>query len=184
MKYLDLFLRDWRIKVCTPYVQQNDKVLDIGCFDATLFNKLSTKSITESIGIDPLLKDTLKTEHYTLCPGKFPKDLPDGKRFNCITMLAVLEHIPKEEQLQLSRDCFRFLESSGRVIITVPSPFVDHILWVLSKLRLIDGMSLEEHYGFKVEEVPMLFNSNQFKLISHKKFQLGLNNLFVFEKLE
>ncbi len=183
VKFLDRFLRDWRIRVCTPYVRQNAKVLDVGCFDNTLFKKLSSKSITESFGIDPLLSETLKTETYTLLPGKFPENLPVNKRFNCITMLAVLEHIPKEEQLQLSNDCFQFLERSGRVIITVPSPFVDNILWVLSKLRLIDGMSLEEHYGFKVEDVPIIFNSNQFKLITHKKFQLGLNNLFVFEKL-
>lgn len=183
MKFLDRFLRDWRIKVCAPYIKANDKVLDIGCFDDTLFNKLSSKPISHSIGLDPLLTRTIETENYTLLPGKFPNNLPLDKKFNCITMLAVLEHIPKKEQLQLSNDCYKYLEPSGRVIITVPSPFVDHILWVLSKLRLIDGMSLEEHYGFKVADVPIIFNSKQFRLIKHKKFQLGLNNLFVFEKL-
>lgn len=183
MKFLDRFLRDWRIKMTKPYVRTQDRVLDIGCFDATLFEKLSNKPLGVSIGLDPLLKQTIKTEYYTLLPGKFPDDLPEDNTFNCITMLAVLEHIPKIEQLNLSKDCFKYLETSGRVIITVPSPFVDHILSLLSKFRLIDGMSLEEHYGFKVEDVPVIFNSKQFKLIKHKKFQLGLNNLFVFEKL-
>ncbi len=183
MKFIDRFLRDWRIKMTLPYVRAHDRVLDIGCYDASLFEKLSIKPITESIGLDPLLKETIKTEYYTLLSGKFPDDLPSDKTFNCITLLAVLEHIPKEEQLKLSEDCFNYLESSGRVIITVPSPFVDHILWILTKLRLIDGMSLEEHYGFKVEDVPLIFNSKQYKLIKHKTFQLGLNNLFVFEKL-
>jgi predicted SAM-dependent methyltransferase len=98
-------------------------------------------------------------------------------------MLAVLEHIPREEQVQLSKEFYHYLEAKGRVIITVPSSFVDHILWVLSKLRLVDGMSLGEHYGFKANETPALFNLEQFKLIKHKKFQLGLNNLFVFEKI-
>jgi 2-polyprenyl-3-methyl-5-hydroxy-6-metoxy-1,4-benzoquinol methylase len=184
MKFLDQFLRDWRIKMVKPYVRTNDKVLDIGCFDATLFEKLSTKRIKESIGIDPLLKAPITSEYYTLLPGKFPKDLKGryNSKFNCITMLAVLEHIPKKEQLQLSKDCYDYLDPSGRIIITVPSPFVDHILWILTKLHLIEGMSVEEHYGFKVDEVPELFNAKQFKLIKHKKFQLGLNNLFVFEK--
>lgn len=184
MKFLDRFLRDWRIMTAIPYVRANDKVLDIGCFDATMFTKLSAKPIKDSIGIDPLLKKVVKAENYTLLSGTFPEDLPKTNTFNCITMLAVLEHIPKEDQLKLSKDCFNYLEPSGRVIITVPSPLVDHILWVLSKLRLIDGMSLEEHYGFKVEDVPLIFNSKQFKLIKHKRFQLGLNNLFVFEKLK
>ena len=182
MKFLDRFLRDWRIKVTKPFVRTHDSVLDIGCYDATLFEKLSNKPIVKSIGLDPLLKKTIQTDHYRLLPGKFPDDLPVGNTFNCITMLAVLEHIPRKEQLQLSKDFYVYLEPQGRVIITVPSPFVDYILWILSNLRLIDGMSLEEHYGFKAKETPNLFDSEHFKLIKYKKFQLGLNNLFVFEK--
>lgn len=183
--YLDRFLRDWRIKMVKPYVGANDKVLDVGCFDATLFETLSTKPITQSIGIDPLLKKPLVNEHYRLVPGKFPDGIKEYSscKFNCITMLAVLEHIPQEEQLQLSKACYEYLELCGRIIITVPSAFVDHILKVLRTLRLVEGMSFEEHYGFKVEAVPKIFDAKQFKLIKHKKFQLGLNNLFVFEKL-
>ncbi len=184
MKFLDRFLRDWRIKMTMPYVRVYDSVLDIGCFDATLFDKLSNKPIRESIGLDPLLKQTIETDQYRLLCGKFPDDLPMGRTFNCITMLAVLEHIPKEEQLQLGKDFHSYLKPQGRVIITVPSPFVDYILWILSKLRLIDGMSLEEHYGFNAKDTPKLFNPKYFKLIKHNRFQLGLNNLFVFEKLE
>lgn len=182
MKFLDRFLRDWRIKMTTPYIRANDSVLDIGCFDASLFKKLKTKPIAQSIGIDPLLVESIQMDNYILLPGKFPDDLPSDKTFDSITMLAVLEHIPKAEQNQLKDNCYTYLNTKGRIIITVPSPFVDHILWVLSKLRLIDGMSLEEHYGFKVADVPLIFNSKQFKLIKHKRFQLGLNNLFVFEK--
>ncbi|WP_178987729.1 class I SAM-dependent methyltransferase [Winogradskyella schleiferi] len=184
MKFVDRVLRDWRIKMTKPYVRANDSVLDIGCFDDTLFKKLKSKPISNSIGIDPLLKQSIQNKNYILLPGKFPLDLPKDKTFDTITMLAVLEHIPNEEQEQLRDNCYNYLNTKGRIIITVPSPFVDHVLWVLSKLRLIDGMSLEEHYGFKVEDVPLIFNSKQFKLLKHKRFQLGLNNLFVFEKLE
>ncbi|WP_299364537.1 methyltransferase domain-containing protein [Winogradskyella sp.] len=182
MTFLDRFLRDWRIKVIKPYVRPNDKILDIGCFDDSMFLKLSNKPIGKSLGIDPLLEETIHGENYELVPGKFSNDLPKGITFNCITMLAVLEHIPKEEQLKLNDEFYKYLEAKGRVIITVPSPFVDRILWVLSKLRLIDGMSLEEHYGFEAKDTPSLFHSKQFRLIKHKTFQLGLNNLFVFEK--
>jgi len=182
MKFLDKFLRNWRVKMCIPYINTQDRVLDIGCLDGYLFQTLKVKSIQKSIGLDPLLQSVVRHENYVLIPGKFPEALLATDHFNCITMLAVLEHIPRQEQQKLNDECYTYLEPSGRVIITVPSPFVDHILWWLSKFRLIDGMSVEEHYGFKVKEVPQLFNSNQFKLIKHKKFQLGLNNLFVFEK--
>ncbi len=165
-----------------PYIKANDTVLDIGCFDNSLLEKLKSKPINFSFGLDPLLESSVITENYKLLPGRFPENLPEEVTFNCIAMLAVLEHIPTQEQHKLSVDYYKHLKPKGRVIITVPSPFVDYILLVLSKLRLIDGMSLEEHYGFKIEDVPIIFNKEHFKLINHKRFQLGLNNLFVFEK--
>lgn len=183
MKFLDRVLRDWRIQKCMPFVRANDKVLDIGCFDGHLFEKLKFKPIQKSIGLDPLLTDIIEKDNYTLIPGVFPDNLPENEGFDCIILLAVLEHIPRGTQKNISADFYHVLVKSGRVIITVPSPFVDRILWVLSKLHLIDGMSLDEHYGFKIKEIPQLFETNKYKLIKHKKFQLGLNNLFVFEKL-
>ena len=44
-------------------------------------------------------------------------------------------------------------------------------------------MALEEHHGFTPSEVKPLFESAGFRLAIHKKFQLGLNNLFVFTKI-
>jgi SAM-dependent methyltransferase len=182
MKFIDRVLRNWRVGMCIPYIRANDKILDIGCFDGYLFKKLESKTIKESIGLDPLLIEDVKHKNYTLIPDKFPNSITGSNHFNCITMLAVLEHIPREQQKQLNDHFNRILEPLGRIIITVPSPFIDYFLWIFSKLRIIDGMSIGEHYGFKVEEVHNLFDSKQFKLIIHKKFQLGLNNLFVFEK--
>jgi predicted SAM-dependent methyltransferase len=121
--------------------------------------------------------------YYTLYPGYFPEACPKGEKFNAITLLAVLEHIPTSQQNQLAKDCYEYLKPKGRLIITVPSPQVDQILEVLLKLKLIEGMSLEEHYGYKPEHTEQIFASPQFRLIHKEKFQLGLNNLFVFERL-
>ncbi|MCD2260103.1 class I SAM-dependent methyltransferase [Psychroserpens luteolus] len=182
MKFLDRVLRDWRIKQGSHYIRSNDKVLDIGCFDGHLFQSLKNKPIQPSIGLDPLLTDTIKQGKHTLIPGKFPEAIPEDTQFDCIVMLAVLEHIPREQQLLFNEDFNKLLKPLGRVIITVPSPLVDHILTILTTLKLVDGMSLDEHYGFKTKEVYTLLDKQQFKLLTHKKFQLGLNNLFVFEK--
>jgi len=184
MKYLDRLLRDWRIKVANHYVRSNDKLLDIGCFDGHLFDVLKQKNIQSSIGLDPLLKETEKKGEHLLIPGSFPNDIPKDTTFDCIVLLAVLEHIPREQQQLFNAEFFKFLNPSGRIIITVPSPFVDQILWVLKKLNLVDGMSLDEHYGFKTNEVFSLFDKKNYKLLKHKRFQFGLNNLFVFEKIE
>ncbi|WP_299224846.1 methyltransferase domain-containing protein [uncultured Psychroserpens sp.] len=183
MKYLDKFLRDWRIKVATQYVRTNDKLLDIGCFDGHLFKLLKIKNIQPSIGLDPLLEETKQRDGHHLVSGTFPSAISRDESFDCIIMLAVLEHIPRSEQQSFNSEFYPFLNPEGRIIITVPSPFVDQILWVLKKMNLVEGMSLEEHYGFKTKEVFTLFDKKKYRLIKHKKFQLGLNNLFVFEKI-
>jgi hypothetical protein len=74
----------------------------------------------------------------------------------------------------------RRLEHGGVLVATVPSPLVDHILHVLMFLRLIDGQEAHQHYGFVPKDLIKLFEGN-LRLVKHRKFQLGLNNLFVFE---
>ena len=135
------------------------------------------------VGIDPALERPISTSRYQLVPGRFPEDLDHAAReFDCVTALAVLEHIPASDQEAFSEACLSVLKPGGRLILTVPSPRVDHILSVLRTLRLIDGMALEEHFGFDPEGVPALFAKTGFELVSHRRFQLGLNNLFVFER--
>ena len=74
------------------------------------------------------------------------------------------------------------LKNGGKVILTVPAPFVDNILKLLRYFNIIDGMDIDEHWGFKVNRTISIFENAVLKLITHKKFQFGLNNLFVFEK--
>lgn len=97
-------------------------------------------------------------------------------------MFAVLEHVPAKEQPALAAACHELLKPGGRVLITVPAKAVDHIPAVLRFLRLIDGMSLEEHYGFGPADTLRIFGALQFSLVHRSRFQGGLNRLFVFER--
>ena len=99
-----------------------------------------------------------------------------------ITMLAVLEHIPLAQQLHLADACWEVLKPGGRVVITVPSPQVDDVLHLLLRLRLIAGMNTHEHYGFKPADTLKVFSPPRYHVLKRARFQLGLNNLFVFEK--
>ena len=180
MKFADRVLQNWRIRKARPYIPQNARVLDIGCGDGALFKALNG-TLAEGIGIDPELTRSEKSARYQLIAGYFPQDLPTAAPFDAITMLAVLEHIPRNLQKQWASDCARCLKPGGHLIITVPSPQVDAILDVLTKLKIIDGMSLEQHYGFEAKQTPRIFEP-ELKLIKAATFQLGLNNLFVFQK--
>lgn len=180
MKFIDRFLQSWRISVAIKHIPADSLVLDVGCYDGLLFEKLGSK-LSYGIGIDPLIKHE-KHSNYELLTGYFPSDLREKKQFNAITMLAVLEHIPQDVIQSFAQACADALLPGGKLIITVPDAKVDHILAVLSFLRLIDGMSLEEHHGFDVRQTPSIFGSVGLKLMNHSSFQLGLNNLFVFQK--
>ena len=179
MKALDRFLQQWRVAKARPYIADGARVLDVGCSDGVLFRQLKGH-IGEAVGIDPTLHESIEEDGFRLIAGQFPDGVPDREPFDAITMLAVLEHVPSEQQPRWAASCARLLKPGGHLIITVPSPIVDRILAVLKFARLIDGMSLEEHYGFDPREVPGLFAVGEMELVRASSFQLGCNNLFVF----
>jgi SAM-dependent methyltransferase len=181
MKGTDRLLQSWRIRKAQAFIPPGARVLDVGCADGALFRQLG-EQIRGGLGIDPSIAEPTETERFRLVPGAFPDDLPETERFDAVTMLAVLEHIPLDKQRELAAACARCLEPGGRVIVTVPSPAVDRILHLLESLRLIEGMALHEHYGFEPGQTPSLFVPSGLRLARARKFQLGLNNLFVFEK--
>jgi 2-polyprenyl-3-methyl-5-hydroxy-6-metoxy-1,4-benzoquinol methylase len=181
MKLLDRFLRDRRIARVRQYIPTGAALLDVGCGDGALVRDLGDH-ISRAVGIDPDLAEPILGDRYQLLPGRFPDDLPVGNRFDSITMLAVLEHLPPDVQAHLADEFAVLLNPKGRVIITVPSPRVDNILHVLLRLHLIAGIQAHEHYGFKPEGTTELFPAPRYRLVRHARFQAGLNNLFVFEK--
>lgn len=165
-----------------PYIEKNDVVLDIGSADGALFKRSDVaKRVARGIGIDP---DAIpvQEEQFRMVRGFFPNDLPVDQQFGTITMLAVLEHIPTDQQPFVARSCFERTLPGGRLLVTVPGPLVDRIINVLKAIRLIDGMSVEQHYGFDPKRTIPLFEDAGFRLKVAKKFQLGLNHLFVFVK--
>ena len=189
MKKFDTYLQNVRISKARQFVKQGDSVLDIGSHYGVMFEKFQGL-ISKGIGIDPSINTFVERKNYKLIPGYFPDVCPPNEKYDVITMLAVLEHIPTDKQKQLAKDCAMFLNKGGRVIITVPSPQVDLVLDILTTLKIIDGMASDEHhgfkhehYGFKPKDTLNIFDPSDFKLLHNESFQFGLNNLFVFEKI-
>ncbi len=183
MKFTDRVLQRWRIRKIRPFMAPGAKILDIGSADGALFQQLGAAVGAGSLGVDPTLTETIQVNHCKLLPGKFPEAVPPSAGpFDVVTMLAVLEHFPSEAYAALRAGCEQFLRPGGKLLITVPSPQVDQVLAVLKFFRLVDGMSLEEHHGYRVEQTAEIFPEPAFKLVQKKTFQLGLNNLFVFER--
>lgn len=183
MTWLDHYLQRRRIAQTRPFLQPGARVLDIGSADGALFRTFDFLG-EGGLGIDPTLRQVADGGKFRLMPGFFPQDMPAVKPFDAITMLAVLEHFPAEFRTALADGCRRFLKPGGQVILTVPSPRVDQILAFLQKLGLVHAMSLEEHHGYEVRHTTEIFGPPHFRLVCHRTFQLGLNNLFVFQKTD
>jgi SAM-dependent methyltransferase len=178
IKQGDSILQAWRIRKAAPYIPPNAHVLDIGCSDGALFRALGDR-IASGVGIDTA---PVPPDHgsFRFIQGLAPAALPEGDRYDAITMLAVLEHIPPAPQRELAASCFALLQPRGRVVCTVPSPQVDTMIHLGQRLRLLDGMAEHEHYGFAPGDTVELFTHAGFRLLLHRRFQLGLNHLFVF----
>jgi 2-polyprenyl-3-methyl-5-hydroxy-6-metoxy-1,4-benzoquinol methylase len=180
MRFLDRLLQTWRIHKAAPWIKPHGRVLDVGCADGALFRRLGAR-IAGGVGLDPSLREERNLGSARLLPGSFPRDAPSGS-FDTITLLAVLEHVPMSDQPLLATRCAELLVPGGHLVISVPQPAVDRVLDVLTGLRLLDAMSFEEHYGFDVRLTRRLFEDAGLELVTHRRFQLGLNNLFVFRR--
>jgi len=180
VKPLDRLLQRWRIRKVLPYLSGKCRLLDVGCAGGPIL--CAAPGVSEYVGIDPGVEEPAQTGNALFFRGWFPHDLPELPPFDVITMLAVLEHIPETQQADVAEACSRLLKPGGHLLITTPSPVVDDILAVLKFLRLVDGIAIEQHYGFKPSRTPGVFSAAGLTLVEWSRFQLGVNNLFVFRK--
>jgi 2-polyprenyl-3-methyl-5-hydroxy-6-metoxy-1,4-benzoquinol methylase len=182
MMLLDNFIRYWRVRVALknrPEIMEN--IFDIGCDDGYLLQKLSHITKRQD-GIDPCTNISSVSNHSEIKKGFFPlaiKDYQMQASYDAIFALAVFEHFSESEIRQSASVINRMLSPQGRLIITIPHPFVDKILDVLISLHLIEGMKLDEHHGFDPDALLTYF-SGSLRLVKRGTFQLGLNNIFVF----
>jgi SAM-dependent methyltransferase len=179
MNCLDRALQQRRIRRASPWIRSGARVLDVGCFDDSLFAHLGPR-LGYGVGLDPLLERTVTGERFRMEPGSFPDSRPSDGPFDVITMLAVLEHVSEADIEKWARTCREVLVPRGLVVATVPEPAVDRILDVLLRLKLLHGMEFGQHHGMAPEVVVASFARAGFDVVASKRFQLGLNNLFVF----
>ena len=181
MTWLDRYLGRRRLQMALPELPAGGRVLDIGTHDGMLFRLTGSRGAA----IDPELAcTTTAIPGVAMVKGMFPADmsaLPDGP-YHAVTALAVIEHIPEDELADWSSALEKLLDPGGVLIITVPAPTVDAILHVLIRLRLASGIEAHQHYGFRPGDLDSIFAPPQWRRRKHRRFELGLNHLYVFER--
>jgi hypothetical protein len=99
-------------------------------------------------------------------------------------LLAVLEHIPLRSATAClpRRVCHAPATSRTWSCARCRHHKVDSLIHIGQRLRLLDGIAEHEHYGFEPGDTVGLFTDSGFRLLLHRRFQLGLNHLFVFAR--
>lgn len=178
MTPLDRLLQRVRVGVAIPHIPHGSRLLDVGCADGHLLRALGGR-IHDAVGVDPDANATIGPA-YRLVRGGFPDGLDDPGPFDVITMLAVFEHFADEDRPRVVEACRRLLRPGGRVVMTVPAAAVDRIVDVLRTMRLVHGMDIEAHHGYRAEDTPKHFSG--FRVLRYEPFELWLNHLFVLER--
>jgi hypothetical protein len=101
-------------------------------------------------------------------------------RVDLVVALAVIEHLHETQIREFALKLTDLVAPNGRMLLTVPHPFVDKIVSVGYRLHLLDGQDFDSHHGLEPLAALNIIGSAGWVLKSWKKFQLGLNNELFF----
>ena len=151
-------------------IKKNSKVLEIGCFDGYIINKL--KKNFDVYGCDPSpgasigIKKGLKIKRSF-----FTKNLYKNNKFDIIIARHILEHIVNLKNFL--KDVKQNLSDKGYLVLEVPN--IDFFL----KKGLPSVFSLQHIQYFNSSSIEKLLSLNHLKIISLTKSD---ENLIIFAK--
>jgi len=151
------------------------RLLDIGCgannFVRSYGNGIGV-DIAKWEGCDQVIKDA------AILPF-------DDNSFDTVSYLACLNHIPNRNDAV--KEAARVLSSDGRIIVTMITPKLGSFVhWLRYKN---DPDNQERHInnenellGMSHEQIKSILKEAGFTNIKHRRFVLGLNNIYIAER--
>jgi SAM-dependent methyltransferase len=107
-------------------------------------------------------------------------------RFDTVTMIACLNHIPLSSRDVALQEAKRVLKDEGQLLITMINPVVGFFAHTIRHRfdsdQLERGMGEEEANGLWKKEVERLLDGNGFRIIQTVPFVFGLNRLYIAQK--
>ncbi len=142
------------------YISPAERLLDIGCGDGYFLRRAPFE---ERFGLDKRLGDNVD------------KGLPfDAEFFDCVTMLAVIEHI--SDPRSLLKEIHRVLKPGGRIVLTTPKKGADALIRIYVK-----GID-DEHDTYFDRKTLTELAGDEFEVSGFHTFIFGLNQAFCLTK--
>jgi len=179
---LEAFLARLRAKKADSLIdseKRDGRILDIGCGQTPFF--LIGIEFAEKFGIEQDSPYGLRVPGVNLVVWDVerPEVVPfRDSSFDVVTMLAVIEHLRREELERIIGEIYRLLVPGGWLVLTTPPPWTDRLLKVLATFGLVSAEEIDEHEHTytKRDLESMLFQGN-FDQSSTRVgyFELGMN---------
>lgn len=178
--FLELVLQRLRFNKAAKYIPKNCQLLDLGCGYHGNFLKFMSMQIKNGVGYDVFVSPQKISANIILKKTNINKWVYiKSSRFDCITALAVLEHLRKPEKML--RNAHHALRKGGTFILTTPLPKSKAVLELLSfRLGVISHDEIKDHKKYyDKKEVKDLLIREGFKIVRIQPFGLGFNILVV-----
>jgi SAM-dependent methyltransferase len=174
-------LEEERINIVLPLIK--GRLLDVGAGPNTLVNRyhpLSKRPSNDNVGVDvfdwgggvQVVANTAQLDYA-------------DKSFDSIAYVACLNHIPyRADSLRESR---RLITDDGVLIITMINPLLGdfgHAIWWYSEDKHRGGMIEGELGGMWKDHIVQLCQDAGFRLVEHRQFVYGMNNLYIFAPIQ
>jgi 2-polyprenyl-3-methyl-5-hydroxy-6-metoxy-1,4-benzoquinol methylase len=181
MGLLSGYLRNQRIARVGPHIR--GRVLDVGCGGADILRQYHEK-IDQYVGLE------YNSKHVADLSGQFPnatfqvcnldeESFNVSVEFDCIVLVAVIEHIFNLKHL-LAEIC-EHMAPDGVVVLTTPTPFGNDIVHRCgAAMGLFSQGAADDHIAiFNAHRISILAREVGLKMISHRRFQFGCNQIAV-----
>ena len=155
---MEKFLQDYRFKVSKPYLIGD--VLDFG-------------------GNKGELSKFVKGKYLVV---NYDHSVMENTHFDTIVSLAVSEHMSVPDVFEVFKKFKSVLNDGGRIFLTTPTKMAKPVLEFMAYIGMLDRTNIHEHkYYWSQKEIFDLAEKSGFSVKEYKKFELGFNQLAVFE---
>jgi len=168
-------LRSRRIQAALPFLK--GRILDVGCGSGALARYVETKRY---VGVD-IDEESLAIARAQHPDHAFLPHLPVREKFETISALAVIEHVPRPEALLTELKSMLQPGPDARIVCTTPHPSMDWIHWIGSRIGLFSRSANDEHHELlDRRRLAAAGEAAGLKVMDYRRFLWGANQVVTY----